>query len=367
MSEKPRGRLFVVVGGQFGSEGKGHLAAQLGARLAPNSLVIRTGGPNAGHTVIDPTDGREHKLRHLPTPVAMRPDIRVAIAAKSVVNPDVLTEELGWFPGREVIVDPSATILEPYHIGIEDIDSQMNAIGSTRKGIGAARADRVRRQARTVRQWFREGLQTVAMDEQVNMTGVASLAAHTIELGGDVLVEAAQGYGLGLHTDYYPYTTSDDCTAIDALAAAQISPWALRVVPRVWMAVRPFPIRVAGTSGPLSGETSWFELGLPEERTTVTNKVRRVGRWDAHLARRAALANGVNSGTLRLGLMMADQVAPEIGGVDDPAKMVDALQSGGPIGEWVERIATDTGAPVGAIGTGPATMTFAEDAGLVGF
>lgn len=365
MSEKPRGRLLVVVGGQFGSEGKGHLAAQLGARLAPNSLVIRTGGPNAGHTVWD-ASGVEHKLRHLPTPIAMREDINVALAAKSIIDPRVLAAELARFPGREVFVDPAATVLEPYHCEIEGFDTKMHDIGSTRKGIGAARADRVRRQARTIRQWSNSGELSDQLSDQITMLGISQLASFTIQRGGDVLIEAAQGYGLGLHTDYYPYCTSDDCTAIDALAAAQISPWALRVPPRVWMAVRPFPIRVAGTSGPLFSETSWDELGLPEERTTVTNKVRRVGRWDPALARRAARANGVDSGTLRVGLLMADQVAPEVAGIAEADKFLAAMRGDSAINEWIERVSNDCGAPVGAVGTGPATMVFAEDAGLVG-
>jgi adenylosuccinate synthase len=356
------GRLLVVVGGQFGSEGKGHLAAQLGARMAPNSCVIRTGGPNAGHTVW--RDGVEHKLRHLPTPIAMREDITPALAAKSVIDPRVLAHELERFPGREVLIDPSATVLEPYHIGIEDLDDKMQNIGSTRKGIGAARADRVRRQARTWRQYVRdEGEPT----EQTVMTGVASYANFVVAGGGDVMIEAAQGYGLGLHTDFYPYCTSDDCTAIDALAAAQISPWAMRVIPEVWMAVRPFPIRVAGTSGPLRGETTWEELGLPQERTTVTNKVRRVGRWDGALARRAALANGVDGGNLRLGLLMVDQVVPEIAGETDATQVAKIAAGENGLADLIARVSNDTGAPVGAIGTGPATMVFAQDAGLVGF
>jgi adenylosuccinate synthase len=356
------GRLLVVVGGQFGSEGKGHLAAQLGARMAANSMVIRTGGPNAGHTVWQ--NGVEHKLRHLPTPIAVREDITPALAAKSVIDPRVLAHELERFPGREVLIDPSATVLEPYHIGIEDVDAKMQNIGSTRKGIGAARADRVRRQARTWRQYVRdEG----APSGQITMTGVASMANFTIHGGGDVMIEAAQGYGLGMHTDFYPYCTSDDCTAIDALASAQISPWAMRVVPEVWMAIRPFPIRVAGTSGPLRGETTWAELNLPEERTTVTNKVRRVGRWDGALVRRAAIANGVEGGQLRLGLLMADQVVPEIAGETDATQVAKIAAGNGALADWVNRISNDTGAPVSAIGTGPATMVFAADAGLVGF
>lgn len=363
-----QGRLVVVVGGQFGSEGKGHLTAQLAARVAPGSLVIRTGGPNAGHTVW--RDGTEYKLRHLPTPIAVRSDINIALGAKSVVDPSVLRAELERFPDRGIFVDPAATILEPDHIQHEVDAGLTNRIGSTSKGIGAARADRIERQARTAYDlWGADGRGGSELDERIYGTSVRELAYATLAQGSDVIIEAAQGYGLGLHTAYYPYCTSADCTALDALADSQISPWAVGITPMVWMAIRPYPIRVAGNSGPMFSETTWADLGLPEERTTVTNKVRRVGGWDPALARLAAEANGVQGGRVRIGLLMADQVVPDIAGATDAQKIAELAthdpRSGLP--QLLHRISTDTGAPIGAIGTGPQTMVFSADVGLEGF
>lgn len=362
------GRLIVVVGGQFGSEGKGHLTAQLAARAEPGSLVIRTGGPNAGHTVW--AGETEYKLRHLPTPIAVRDDIGVALAARSVICPKVLREELALFPGAKVTIDPAATILEPEDLVAEDANPGMHGIGSTRKGIGEARVRRARREAREARElWGEDGTD---LDPQVIVGEVARLAYKVLRTGADVIVEAAQGYGLGLHTPYYPFCTSADCTALDALADARISPWAAPggLPPEVWMAVRPFPIRVAGTSGPMSAETTWEDLGLPAERTTVTNKVRRVGLWDPALVREAAFANGGSGGTLRVGLMMADQVVPEIAGWDDTNKLLDAIRADAPFGDELEnlldRVSQAACAPISAIGTGPRTMLFASDAKVVG-
>lgn len=349
-------KIQVIVGGQFGSEGKGHLTAQLGRRAKPNSLVVRVGGPNAGHTVWH--EGTEYKLRHLPTPV-VRPDVYVALGAQSVIDPRVLRAELDLFPGRQILVDGQATILEPFHTDIEGRSAQMSAIGSTRKGIGAARVDRLRRQARTANDLWGEG--GSELDERIVIADVAATARVVHWSGADILVEAAQGYGLGLHAGYYPYCTSADCTAIDALAQAQISPWAFPGADfQVWMAVRPFPIRVAGTSGPLENETSWDELGLPEERTTVTNKVRRVGHWDSQLVERAVAANG-GPDVVRIGLLMADQVVPALANVNNPNRYITEFSDNQDVKALIAQ--ANYSAPVAALGTGPDSMLFAEDMG----
>jgi len=193
--------------------------------------------------------------------------------------------------------------------------------------------------------------------ELIRITDIAGAAQSTLAGGADVFIEAAQGYGLGLHTQCYPATTSADCTAIDALADCRISPWALDVVPQVWVVLRPYPIRIAGNSGPLYRETSWDELGLPEERTTVTNKVRRVGHWDPALARRAVKANG--GSTVRIALMMMDQVVPAVRGMTRPGDLAGLSGTEDvKLVEWIQRVSRDTGAKVHAIGTGPDTMVF---------
>lgn len=339
------GKLIVVVGGQFGSEGKGACAGYLAAQLPDQPLVIRTGGPNAGHTVYDAL-GNCVKLRQLPTAAVTNPAAQLAISAGSLVDLAVLEKELVE-TGRPVRVDQNCTILEPRHQQAE-LDDPMMQWGSTRKGIGAARADRIHRTAFVWGPTFRLNSGVTALSADVG-----ELARQQLRSGGDVLIEAAQGYGLGLHTSYYPKTTSADCRAVDALADVGISPWEFGIEPQVWVVVRPYPIRVAGDSGPLAGETSWEELGLPVERTTVTNKVRRVGRWDPELVAAAIAANGGSK--CLVWLSMADHVVPEVTGLTSPAQLVgmtgDAQRE---LESWFALVA-ECGARVWGMGTGPAT------------
>ena len=338
--------LIVVVGGQFGSEGKGAVVGHLACRYH-QPLVIRTGGPQAGHTVVD-HDGVTHKLRMLPAAVATNPGAVLALAPRAVVHPDRLEKELAEFPDRFIHVDKNATILEDTHrtAELEDPDLQW---GSTRQGVGAARSARLHRTAKI---WgSRHQGQALAAD-------VTALARRELrQFGGTVLVEAAQGYGLGLHTKYYPKTTSADCRAIDALADCGISPWQAGTQLTVWIVVRPYPIRVAGDSGPLHDETNWEALGLPEERTTVTNKVRRVGKWDPELLIDAVLANGGGFGSpnrnrVRVWLSMADQVVPSLAGKTSISQ-VDSEETVA-LTPWLNRV-RECGAEVWGLGTGPAS------------
>lgn len=347
------GKLIVVVGGQFGSEGKGACAGRLAQELdAP--LVVRTGGPNAGHTVYDQYE-KCHKFRQLPTAAVTNPTATLAISARSLVDLEVLERELSDSDSG-VWVDSAATILEPRHVKTEQEDPDLQW-GSTCKGIGAARADRVHRTALTWGNCTRWGGRAMAAN-------VANLAIARLERGRSVLIEAAQGYGLGLHTDYYPKTTSADCRAIDALADVGISPWQFvgnqatgDVHPEVWVVVRPYPIRVAGDSGPLLNETSWEALGLPEERTTVTNKVRRVGGWDQGLVNAAVAANGGRQ--CRVWLSMMDQVVPELTGMTQLRQLVDLpTKAQAELQNWLALVSS-SGAMVGAIGTGPRTAILA--------
>lgn len=354
------GKLRIVVGGQFGSEAKGACAAAL-ATWTKGPLVIRTGGPNAGHTVW--RDGVEYKLRQLPTAAISNPDARLAIAAGSVVDPDLLAKEIAETGiERFVMVDEMATVLEPHHIDEEQYAAKQLANWSTQKGIGAARSARTMRTAKVWRD--------VAPPSQTTLQDVAELARRQLESGGDVIVEAAQGYGLGLHTPYYPKVTSADCRAIDALAAVGLSPWLFErfgfnragggVQLEVWVVLRPYPIRVAGESGPLRNEVSWQELGLPEEHTTVTNKVRRVGLWDAALAEAAIRSNGGPSPAVRVWFSMVDQIIPELAGITNTQFWKGTDYLGGPVAQEVrhriedwQALVREAGAEIHVMGTGP--------------
>jgi adenylosuccinate synthase len=247
------------------------------------------------------------------------PNAELVIAQGSEIDPPVLEREVaelnsaGYEVTRRLSVDQWATVIEPVHARAEQAAGFVENFGSTAKGIGMARMDRLRRTAKTWEELHRFSgplgmVDDTALDLQLELSPLHGP-------GADIVIEGTQGYGLGLHGGYYPFCTSGDCRAVDFLAQAGISPWAvsnenLRVV----VCFRPYPIRVAGNSGPLKDETSWEALGLAPEHTTVTRKVRRVGAWNSALARAAMRANGAPSGSVYAALVMADQISPELAG-----------------------------------------------------
>ena len=335
----------VVVGGQFGSESKGRVAAELVRRRSETSsrpvISVRVGGPNAGHVAVSDL-GESFAMRQIPVGFVV-PSAVLVIAPGSEVDPTVLwdevhqLEEAGFEIRSRLFISPEATVLTQDHIQQEKDESIASRIGSTAKGIGAARADRIWRTASRV------------IDEPQLFPGLHIVDPLNPNLGAAVVIEGTQGYGLGLHAGHYPQCTSNDARAIDFLAQAGVMPWSAEQF-QIHMVIRPNPIRVAGNSGPLTDETSWSDLGLPEERTTVTKKVRRVGAFDAEAVRAAIRGNGASA--VRVHLAMADQIVPELAGLTGPHTIVDSdvLE---PIYEILDSF--QGLAPLVALGTGPAT------------
>lgn len=306
-------RITTVVGAQFGSEGKGAICGHLGKQMTdPTDVAIRVAGPNAGHTVYD-QDFKPWKLRSLPVAAVTSSVCQLHIAAGSEIDPMVLMDEIrgletaGHSIMNRLTIHPSATMIESVHRSMESVSGLIGRIGSTGKGIGAARATRAMREAST----WEEYADRAKLDHRLT----SEPGPFNLEDTGWVVIEGTQGYGLGLHTRFYPQVTSSDCRAIDFLAMAGISPWHWRSTRTdVILVARINPIRVAGNSGPLFNETTWAELGLPEERTTVTNNVRRVGEWDQGLVLEAIQANGGGDWhpDVALALTMLDHRFPEM-------------------------------------------------------
>lgn len=368
------GKLIVVAGSQYGSEGKGHVTDHL---TRPENLMggaslvaVRVAGPNAGHVVygacpIRCDRGPDHahngrpighpwKLRAVPVAAVSNRDASLVIADGSEVDLAVLQEEIdqldsaGYKVSSRIGISIEATVLEPSHIKEEETDGIQSRLGSTAKGIGAARANRIWRYAKRY-----DGDYAMVQD-------TTKYLYNALDSGKTVLIEGTQGYGLGLHAGNYPFCTSSDTRAIDFLAMAGISPWYPAVTSfEVWLATRVRPIRVAGNSGPMKEETSWQELGLPEERTTVTNKVRRVGGWDPALVRRAIRANGGDypDSPVRLAFTMVDTVLPGIAGYDRYPNREDA-QTREALADWIAYKENELNTPVGFIGTSPNTGFF---------
>lgn len=352
-----KGILDIVCGGQFGSEGKG----AVGAWLASNTdckVAVRVAGPNAGHSAIDPRTGTKWALRQIPVAAVVDYELQIVIGAGSEVDENVLADEIerleaGGVPVLERLhIDRSATLLTNDHIAQEQVvkmgGNLTDRLGSTAKGIGAARADRVWRSAQT---WG----EVSDHADLVPVRGVDTVALLRKALadGDRVMLEGTQGYGLGLHTEHYPKCTSSDCRAVDFAAMAGITPWTDAGTVNNWVVLRTYPIRVAGNSGSLKNETSWKQLGLAsggyigEEKTTVTQKVRRVGGWDPDLAREAVEANG--GASAQVALTFFDYLYPELAGASSPKDLTTEQV------RHVWAIEHQIGTAIQLLGTGPDT------------
>lgn len=381
-------KIHAVVGGQFGSEAKGAVAAFLSTQVTGSVIGVRVGGPNAGHTVMgrchprctvgehpdggSPKTSHPWRLRQVPVLAVSHPEALLAIAQGSEVDIEVLLNEIdllesaGYEVRKRLYVDRNATVIQSRHKLIEADADLTGRLGSTAKGIGAARADRIMRRANVVSEWTWDEPYS---DEDLSLTHIPhSMVSDTVEWLAEVvhhgvstiIIEGTQGYGLGLHTEYYPFTTSGDCRTVDLLAQCGLNPWATGVEVHTWLVVRPNPIRVAGNSGPLSGEMTWFDLGLPEELTTVTQKVRRVGKWDSNLVNDAIRANGGPSDRVHVVLSMLDHLVPAMRDVTHTPDAVTVMQAQ----TAVERLEKDLISEIQLVGTGPGAMMWYRHEGL---
>lgn len=270
----------VIVGGQYGSEGKGAVAAAY-SKVRKYGVMIRVAGPNAGHTVVDPK-GIPRALRAIPAAGLVDEDATLYIAPGSEIDLEVLQNDLNLYeeagvPCRgRLFVSPQATVLTEEHRRQESAPGH-GIHGSTGKGIGAARAARAMRSAPTV----------IELRSSFHSMGVMVDDLDHRPPVQNAMIEGTQGYWLGTHAGLYPYCTSSDCRAIDFLAMAGVN----ARYPRAVVVVRSYPIRIAGNSGPLSRETTWEEIGVPPEYTTVTHKMRRVGHFEPSQTEIAINAN----------------------------------------------------------------------------
>ncbi len=279
--------VTIVVGAQYGGEGKGKVVAYLALRDNPD-YVVRCGGPNSGHTVYH--GNQIYKLRMLPAGF-VNPRSRLLLAPGCVINPRILLQEV-----ELAGIDPHRLGIDRNAVVINDRDAQKEydlglraRIGSTLSGTGLGVINRI----------LRDGSARLASESPELSSFITDVSAEIntgIDIGKSCIVEGTQGFGLSLyHTGCYPYATSRDTTAAAFISEVGMSPLA---VTSIIMAVRTFPIRVEGNSGPLKYEITWQELrelsGYPydvSEFTTATNRLRRVGKFDLELVIRAAMVN----------------------------------------------------------------------------
>jgi adenylosuccinate synthase len=303
----------VVVGGEYGSEGKGHIASYLSREY---DILIRVGGPNAGHKVISPP----YTFRQLPSGTSAS-EAKLIIGPGAVINVAVLMQEIGdcEVDANRLTIDPQAMVIE-----LADIDAEgglVDAISSTGQGVGFATARRIigrggyagqselERQTPPKRRIRRIDHIPVRLAGDIKEIKPFVRPAYeelekAFSRGDKILLEGTQGTALSIFHGMYPHVTSRDTTVTGCLAEAGISPNRVR---KVVMVCRTYPIRVGdapntgNTSGPMAQEISLAEISrrsgvdLKElrktERGSVTKKRRRISEFDWSLIRRAASLN----------------------------------------------------------------------------
>ena len=336
----------IVVGGQYGSEGKGKVTA-LTAALHDEPWVVRCGGPNSGHTTN--VKGREVVLRQIPA-AAGHPNALLMLAAGCAVSEDVVLHEIEAYelPRERVVIDPRAVLVTKADLDAEQAIAE--AIGSTASGTGAALVRRMMRET-----GVRLAADSELLHEHARIEPVAPLLHDHLDRAGDVIIEGTQGFGLSLlHGPHFPYVTSRDTTASAFAADVGLSP---RQIDEIIIVIRTFPIRVAGNSGPLPDEISWEEVqrisNAPEvypELTSVTKRLRRVGRFDIELVKAACLYNRPTA----LAVMGADRIDYSVYGAREAGNLSPDVLG------FLEDVTRETGVPTDWVGTGFGTFDVAS-------
>ncbi|MBU7595699.1 adenylosuccinate synthetase [Metabacillus halosaccharovorans] len=324
--------VTVVIGGQIGSEGKGKVVGHIAFE---HDMSIRTGGPNAGHTLF--YQGHKYSMRMVPCAFINRNSL-LAMAAGSVINPDVLIEEINRLniSKESIIVDPQAAIIENKHITFEE--SMLKNKVSTGSGVGAATIDKIIRKPGIKLAKDIEGLQSY-------IGNVSDKANDFINKNKKILIEGTQGFDLSVHHGNYPFVTSRDTTAATFCGEAGISP---RMVKEIIMVLRTYPIR--SSNGPLNDETTWNQVSENansptsiEEFTSVTKKIRRVGRFDFDLVEKSIMINRPT----QLALNFIDYID------NDDYKVTKYSDLTIKSKKFIEELERRYGVPVTLIGTGP--------------
>jgi adenylosuccinate synthase len=321
---------IVVVGGQWGDEGKGRATDQLGDRL--DYVVRYQGGNNAGHTIVTP-DGEKFALHLLPSGV-ITPGVVTVIGNGVVVDPKVLIDEMDGLAARGVaihklLISADAHLIMPYHRIMDKLTERylgVHRIGTTGRGIGPAYGDKIARigirmqdlldpkiLAEKLHAALREKNQVLvkvynrkAIDADAicaEYLGYAErLTPHIADTrlvldgalrdGRTVLLEGAQATLLDLDHGTYPFVTSSNPTAGGACVGAGIPPTRIDRVVGVSKAYTtrvgagPFPTELHDEAGEHLRKTG-------QEYGTTTGRPRRTGWFDAVVARYSVRVNGL--------------------------------------------------------------------------
>ncbi|MGF1605656.1 MAG: adenylosuccinate synthase [Rhodothalassiaceae bacterium] len=321
----------VVVGSQWGDEGKGKIVDWLSERA---DVVVRfQGGHNAGHTLV--VDGAVYKLSLLPSGIVRSGKLSI-IGNGVVIDPWALGDEIDRLVDQGVEITPdslqvaaSATLILPFHRELDALREDATAgvkIGTTRRGIGPAYEDKVGRrslrvcdlkdraaieerldQLLTHHDALRRGLDAPAIDRAAVTEALIEVAGKILPFaapvwrtladaqaaGKRILFEGAQGMMLDVDHGTYPFVTSSQTVAGQAAAGSGIGPGALGYVLGITKAYTtrvgsgPFPTEQDNADGQRLGERG-REFGV------VTGRKRRCGWFDAVMVRQAARIGGIH-------------------------------------------------------------------------
>ena len=345
-----RGKLTVLIGGQYGSEGKGAVVAHIANDY---NVHVRVGSPNAGHTIY--WNGENHVMQSIPCGW-INPNAKIVIGRGALINIKQFMKELGhilhYYPDfmSRLYIDAEAGILdEKFHEAEGGTEGEMHRrIGSTGEGVGPARVARINRDLNEFRQFKH-------VAEELNLVGcmvenTPRIIADMQGIGENILIEGTQGSGLSLLHSHYPYCTSIDTNAAGVISEVGIAP---SRVTDVILVLRTYPIRVAGNSGPMKNEITWGELSsrigvnLLPEKTTVTKKVRRIAEWDDDLFHQSCILNEPTE----FALTFADYIDPKLYGVN----IKEEILKSEPLKKFLQEHGLDC-EKLKLIGTGPSTM-----------
>lgn len=333
-----RGRNVVVVGTQWGDEGKGKVVDWMTDHA--QGVVRFQGGHNAGHTLV--IKGVKTALQLIPSGV-MRDGVACYIGNGVVVDPAHLLSEIqrleaaGVEVRSRLKVSESCPMILPFHVAVDKAREQLREssgsgkIGTTGKGIGPAYEDKVARRALRLQdlkhpERFAAKLKELLALHNHALTGFLKAEALAFEpiyeqamalakditpmladvgyllhkahaRGDNILFEGAQGTLLDIDHGTYPYVTSSNCVAGNAAAGSGVGPQMLHYMLGITKA---YATRVG--SGPFPTELEWEKEGtvghhlsvVGQERGTVTGRARRCGWIDAAALKRAMIINGIS-------------------------------------------------------------------------
>ncbi len=356
----------VVVGGQWGDEGKGKITDILAEGA---DLVVRyQGGSNAGHTVV--VGDEEFKLHLIPSGI-LHHDCTCLMGGGTVVDPLVLRDEITGLQARGVSCDNlrvsyTAHVVMPYHKRIEEQAEQARGragIGTTLRGIGPAYTDKAQRMPRPVR--FRDltdpdrlreliagqlehknviiehqyGQPPLSSDEVFAQVWPAAqevgnyatdgyrLVQDSLRAGKRIVFEGAQGTFLDLDCGTYPFVTSSHPVAGGACLGTGIGPTAIN---EVIMICKAYTTRVGAGVLPTEDEGDAGQLlrDCGNEYGTTTGRPRRCGWLDGVVVRTAAMLNGATSiAVTKLDVLDALATIPVCVGYEIDGVMLDTMPS----------------------------------------